>query len=287
MRSRLAEAHGRVAGAHRIGITGAPGTGKSTLTDKLVGAYRQLGKRVAVMAVDPTSPFSGGSLLGDRVRMGSHTADPHVFIRSMSTGGQLGGLNTSTEPVLVLLDAEMYDPIILETVGVGQSEVEVVASADTVVVVVTPGFGDEVQAEKAGLMEVADIFVVNKADLPGAGKASKTIEMMVSIGKERDWTPPILTVSAETGDGVDPLVSALDSHRSYLEASGELSRRRRRRATREIAGVVERALRRNLEYAVEEMADEVMSGESDPWTAAARLRMEILGEGDTDAHSDG
>ncbi|WP_420611777.1 methylmalonyl Co-A mutase-associated GTPase MeaB [Candidatus Spongiisocius sp.] len=272
----LERAHAHATGTLRIGITGPPGSGKSTLTDKLLGVYRRHGRRVAVVAVDPSSPYSGGSLLGDRVRMGSHTGDPGVFIRSMSTRGRLGGLNASAEMVAVLLDAEGYGPIIFETVGVGQSEVEVIDRTDTVVVVVAPGFGDDVQAEKAGLMEVGDVFVVNKADHPGAIKAARTLESMVSMGPAHDWRPPVLLTVAETGEGVDEVVDAIRSHNESMAESGALRARRRARAEAEISRMIERLAGQATEPAVARYSEAVMEGATDPWSAATEIFDSLL-----------
>ena len=267
----LERAHAHATGALRIGITGPPGSGKSTLTDRLLGAYRRDGRRVAVIATDPSSPYSGGSLLGDRVRMGSHAGDPGVFIRSMSTRGRLGGLNASAEMVAVLLDAEGYGPIIFETVGVGQSEVEVTDRTDTVVVVVAPGFGDDIQAEKAGLMEVGDVFVVNKADNPGANRAARTLENMLSMGPSQGWRPPVLLAVAKTGEGVDAVVAAIRSHNESMAESGELRARRRARARAEISRMIERLAAQVAEPAVARYSEAVMAGATDPWSAAEEI----------------
>lgn len=267
----LERAHAHATGALRIGITGPPGSGKSTLTDRLLGIYRGEGCRVAVVATDPSSPYSGGSLLGDRVRMGSHAGDPGVFIRSMSTRGRLGGLNASAEMVAVLLDAEGYEPIIFETVGVGQSEVEVIERTDTVVVVVAPGFGDDIQAEKAGLMEVGDVFVVNKADNPGAIKAARTLENMVSMGPSHGWRPPVLLTVAETGEGVDEVVDAIRSHNESMAESGALRARRRARAKAEISRMIERLAVQVTEPVVARYSEAVMEGTIDPWSAAQEI----------------
>lgn len=275
----LQRAHARAAGAARIGITGPPGSGKSTLTDKLLAAYRRTGSKIAVVAVDPSSPYSGGSLLGDRVRMGSHAGDPGVFIRSMSTGGRLGGLNASAEMVAVLLDAEGFAPVLFETVGVGQSEVEVIERTDTVVVVVAPGFGDGVQAEKAGLMEVGDIFVVNKADYPGAREAAGLLENMVSMSGTREWRPPVLLTVAETGEGVDEVVAAIHAHEQSIVASGQLAELRRARVKAEVLRMVQLLVARRAESAVAVYSDAVMEGTTDPWTAAERI-LESVGLGE-------
>lgn len=264
----LSRASSVARGAARVGVTGPPGVGKSTFTDKLIAAHRAAGRRVAVVAVDPSSPVSGGSLLGDRVRMGTHSADPDVFIRSIASGGRLGGLAPSTESVAVLLDAAGYDPIIFETVGVGQSEVEVAQRADTVVVVTAPGFGDGVQAEKAGLLEVGDVFVVNKGDLPGARDAARLLEAMVAVGGGAGWVPPVLVTVAESGDGVDAVAQAIAEHARHLHRSGEIVLRRAGRARQEIVRTLETAVARRLATKIDAMADEVLRGAIDPWTAA-------------------
>jgi LAO/AO transport system kinase len=216
--------------AYTVGMTGAPGAGKSTLTDKLVGRIRRDGQEVGVLAVDPTSPFTGGAILGDRVRMQDHATDPGVFIRSMATRGHLGGLSLATPQAVRVLDAAGKPWILIETVGVGQVEVEIAGAADTTVVVVTPGWGDGVQANKAGLMEIGDVFVVNKADRPGADKTVTEVTMMMSLVEEHgDWVPPIVKTVASRSEGIDELDAAIVKHYEYLSASGELDRRNRDR----------------------------------------------------------
>src|SRR3954471_12876859 len=221
--------HPRTGRAWSIGITGAPGAGKSTLTDQLVGKLRTTGEGVGVLAVDPTSPFSGGAILGDRVRMQSHTTDGEVFIRSMATRGHLGGLALATPQAVRVLDAVGKAWIVIETVGVGQVEVEIAGHADTTVVVVNPGWGDAVQAAKAGLMEIADVFVVNKADRPGAPDAVRDLAGMLELSGGRAWRPPVLETVGTTGDGVDELFDAITAHRAHLESTGEADTRRRAR----------------------------------------------------------
>lgn len=216
-------------GAYRIGLTGPPGVGKSSLTDRLIRVLRGLGHRVGVVAVDPTSPFTGGALLGDRVRMVDHALDPGVFIRSMGTRGRLGGLARSTKDVLDLLDAAGYDVVIAETVGVGQSELDVVHAVDTVILTLGPAGGDQVQMLKAGIMEIADIFVVNKADLPGADRTVRLVRYMVDLAHRGGWRPPVLAASAWEGRGVEDLWEQILRHRTYLEESGEGRKRRLRR----------------------------------------------------------
>jgi LAO/AO transport system kinase len=199
---------------HVVGLTGLPGAGKSTLVGALIHRYRALDRRVGVVAVDPSSPLTGGAILGDRIRMQEHSSDPGVFIRSMANRGHLGGLAARTAQVVAVIDAAGYDPVLVETVGVGQAEVEVARLAATVVVVVVPGWGDEIQAAKAGLLEVADILVVNKSDKPGADGTVTMLQQMIGMGAHGDWTPPVLTTVATTGEGVDALLEAVELHRS-------------------------------------------------------------------------
>src|SRR5450755_2256166 len=235
--------HPRTGNAWSIGITGAPGAGKSTLTDQLVGRLRATGEEVGVLAVDPTSPFSGGAILGDRVRMQSHTTDPGVFIRSMATRGHLGGLAVATPQAVRVLDAVGKAWIVIETVGVGQVEVEIAGHADTTVVVVNPGWGDSVQTAKAGLMEIADVFVVNKADRPGADETASDLTGMLELSSRRSWRPPIVRTVATTGVGVDELRDALLAHREFLETNGLVEARRRERVRDELRAIVAEQLR--------------------------------------------
>lgn len=224
--------------AYTIGITGAPGAGKSTLTDKLLRRIRRDGDEVGVLAIDPTSPFSGGAILGDRIRMQDHAVDPGVFIRSMATRGHLGGLSLATRQGVRVLDAVGKPWIVIETVGVGQVEVEIVEAADTTVVVLNPGWGDGVQANKAGLLEIADVFVVNKADRDGTGETVRDLEAMLDLGGHPPWRPPIVETVGTTGKGVDELFEAIVAHRLYVESSGELARRRGLRLRDEIRTIV-------------------------------------------------
>jgi LAO/AO transport system kinase len=221
-----------------LGFTGAPGTGKSTLVDSVVSALRGRELAVAVIAVDPNSPYSGGAILGDRVRMQRHALDPRVYIRSMGARGHLGGLSVATREAIRLLGAFGFDWVILETVGVGQSELEVAAIADTTAVVLTPGLGDGVQMIKAGIMEIADVFVVNKADLPGAQKMVQEIRTMQSMGPRHDWRPPIVTAVATSGEGTEDLLDAVGQHRQHLAASGEAGQRADSRLKDEAADLV-------------------------------------------------
>ncbi|WP_300007890.1 methylmalonyl Co-A mutase-associated GTPase MeaB [Pseudonocardia sp.] len=262
--------------AHVVGLTGPPGVGKSTSTSVLVTALRAQGRRVGVLAVDPSSPFSGGALLGDRVRMGQHATDDGVFIRSMATRGRLGGLARATPQALRVLDAAGCDVVLVETVGVGQSEVEVVALADTTVVLLAPGMGDGVQAAKAGILEVADVFVVNKADRDGAAQTARDLKHMMSLGDAGSWTPPVVSTVAARGEGVEELVAALDAHRAHLDASGERERRRIARAESEIEAIALERVRARLAdvrgaTGLVSLAKRVVAGELDPYAAAEEL----------------
>ncbi|MCX4746713.1 methylmalonyl Co-A mutase-associated GTPase MeaB [Kitasatospora sp. NBC_01287] len=265
--------------AYTVGLTGSPGVGKSTSTSALVSAYRRLGKRVAVLAVDPSSPFSGGALLGDRVRMQDHATDPDVFIRSMATRGHLGGLSWAAPQALRVLDAAGCEVILVETVGVGQSEVEVAAQADTTVVLLAPGMGDGIQAAKAGILEIGDLFVVNKADRDGADATARELSHMLGLGEARepgDWRPPIVKTVAARGEGVDEVVEALEKHRAWLEERGELAARRRRRAAQEIEAIALAQLRARIgdlrgDRHLGALAEQVAAGRLDPYGAADEL----------------
>ena len=263
-------------GAYTIGITGAPGAGKSTLTDKLIARIRKDGAEVGVLAIDPSSPFSGGAILGDRVRMQEHALDPGVFIRSMATRGHVGGLALATPQAVRVLDAAGKPWVLIETVGVGQVEIEVAGAADTTVVVVNPGWGDAVQAAKAGLLEVADVFVVNKADRDGTAETVRDLEFMLDLSLESQWRPPIVRTVASRGEGIDELWDALDSHRAFLEADGRLAQRRERRIREELRSIlVERLYERAGAVAegnrFDEAAASVAARSVDPYTAAETL----------------
>ncbi len=264
--------------AHVLGITGPPGVGKSTSTNALVAGMRRAGKRVGVLAIDPSSPFSGGALLGDRVRMGDHALDRDVYIRSMGARGHLGGLAWSTPQAVRVLDAAGCDVVIVETVGVGQSEVEVAGLADTTLVLVAPGMGDGIQAAKAGILEIGDVYVVNKADREGADRTRRELRTMLSMAERREgaWRPPVLRTVASTGEGIDEVLAELDRHATWLEESGELTRRRTLRARHEVEAIALAALRERWGRAdggsdLDHLAARVAAGDLDPYTAADEL----------------
>ena len=260
--------------AHVIGVTGSPGVGKSTTTSALVTAYREQGKRVGVLAVDPSSPFSGGALLGDRVRMQAHATDEGVFIRSMASRGHLGGLAATTPQVLRVLDAAGFDVTIIETVGVGQSEIEIAATADTSLVLLAPGMGDGIQAAKAGILEIGDIFVVNKADRDGADSTVREIRHMLDLGARGGWESPVLKTVASRHEGIAELVADIDRHGVWLVESGEQETRRLRRVQDEISALVLGSVRQRLSSDPQRLssaAQDVLDGATDPYSAAANL----------------
>jgi LAO/AO transport system kinase len=279
-----AEALNPLAGrAQVIGLTGAPGVGKSTLAAALVAGWRRAGRTVGVLAVDPSSPFTGGALLGDRVRMQRHALDDGVYIRSMATRGHLGGLAWATPQAVRVLDAAGCEVVLVETVGVGQAEVEVAGLADTTLVALAPGFGDAVQVAKAGILEVADVFVVNKADRDGAEVVARDLRQMLHLGEARPWQVPVVMTAAERGDGVEQLDQAIAAHLAHLESSGELERRRRRRAAREVEEVALGFLRTELGglgrgEALDELAAQVAAGKLGPYAAADQLLAGVRGE---------
>jgi LAO/AO transport system kinase len=255
----LRELGSHVGRAYVVGLTGPPGAGKSTLADALTRLLRKRGERVGVVAVDPTSPFSGGALLGDRIRLVDHSSDPHVFVRSLATRGSLGGLSEATGQVVRVLDAMGCGVVLLETVGAGQVDVDVAQAADTVVVVAVAGLGDAVQTLKAGILEIADVFAVNKADHPEAERTVAELRAMLRLLPAGGWEPPVVPTVATTGEGVDELLAAVERHRAYQEAGGQLRRRRRERARAEVLKAAERLLREELEGRAAELLDELAS----------------------------
>lgn len=270
--------HPHAGRAVSVGVTGPPGVGKSTLVDALVGLLRQQGRTVGVVAVDPSSPFSGGSLLGDRIRMQQHFVDSGVFIRSVSTRGSLGGLPRITQRLVRLLDAAGHDTVLVETVGVGQAESSVMNATDTVVLVLVPEAGDVIQTMKAGVMEIADIFVVNKADREGATRLVAALRSMLGLApRDEVWQPPVLTTQAHKGQGVDALWQAIQEHRAALERSSRLEERRRQRRRREFLETVQGSLERHLARMVAEdkglgeLLRDVEGGTLDPYAAASRF----------------
>jgi LAO/AO transport system kinase len=271
--------HDEAGTAHTIGVTGPPGAGKSTLTSALVRTIRADGHRVAVLAVDPSSPFTGGAILGDRVRMGDHALDDDVFIRSMASRGHLGGLSLAAPEAVRVLDAVGFAFVVVETVGVGQVEVEVAGETDTTVVVVNPGWGDAVQANKAGLLEVADVFCVNKADRPGAAEARRDLEQMLDMTVGHDWRPPVVDTVATDGVGVDELWAAIRAHQEAAEASGRLAQDRADRVKVELRRILARRLIEQAEARADgdvfdALCAQVVDGRVDPWEAVDRLLAE-------------
>lgn len=264
--------------AQVVGITGSPGVGKSTSTAALVTELRRADKRVGILAVDPSSPFSGGALLGDRVRMQDHALDPEVYIRSMASRGHLGGLSWTTPQAVRVLDAAGCDVILIETVGVGQSEVEIAGLADTTLVLLAPGMGDGIQAAKAGILEIGDLYVINKSDRDGADALRRDLRSMLALAERSEgaWKPPIVKTVASRAEGLDEVVAEIDKHHAWLEESGELERRRTRRARDEIEAIAVTALRARWgdvhgRSELDDLASAVVAGESDPYTAADSL----------------
>ncbi|MCO8272081.1 methylmalonyl Co-A mutase-associated GTPase MeaB [Actinoplanes sp. TRM 88003] len=264
--------------AQVVGLTGSPGVGKSTTTNELVRALRATGKRVGVLAVDPSSPFTGGAILGDRIRMQDHTTDPGVYIRSMSSRGQLGGLSATTPQAVRVLEGAGCDVILVETVGVGQAEVEIASLADTTLVLLAPGMGDAIQAVKAGVLEVADVFVINKADRPGADATYRDIQGMLGLGERApgDWRPLVVRATAVQGEGIDDIVAAIDKHRAWMEKGDALQLSRERRAAVEVEAIALGTLRARIGdlregTALSTLAAAVARGEIDPYAAADEL----------------
>jgi LAO/AO transport system kinase len=269
--------------AHIIGVTGPPGSGKSTLVDKLIAEFRNQNLRVGVVAVDPSSPFTGGALLGDRIRMNRFASDIQVFIRSMGSRGSLGGLAWATQDVVHILDAFGKDIIIVETVGVGQAEVDIIRLAETVVLLSVPGLGDDIQTIKAGVMEIGNIFVVNKADLDGADRRYTELQTALNFDRTKEeWQPPILKVISTTGEGVPELVEAIQNHHKHLTESGEIKENRFRRCCAQLETIVEHSFLRKLFVDPEErkiflkLVDEVNARKTDPYTAAERLILRLI-----------
>jgi LAO/AO transport system kinase len=277
----LSELYPHTGTAFVVGVTGPPGAGKSSLVDRLLTILRKQDLSVAVIAVDPTSPFSGGAILGDRIRMQEHALDKEIFIRSMGTRGSLGGLSRATKDVLQVFDAFGKDVILIETVGVGQSEVDIIKYADTTMVILTPAGGDGIQAMKAGIMEIADIFVVNKADMAGADRTCTEISMMLDLSGAKQWRPPIVRTSTLDGSGINEMFAAIEKHRLFLEESGQLQKVREGRIRRDVLDLIEDKLKNTVWAQVcgsenfELTVSRIMSREMDPYTAANQLLSSI------------
>lgn len=270
--------------AHLIGVTGSPGVGKSTLVDALVTEARKDDKKVAVLAIDPSSPFTGGAILGDRIRMQDHTLDPKVFIRSMANRGHTGGVSLATYDSIRMLEAFGFDIIIIETVGVGQSELAIAQTADTTILVLMPGSGDDIQAIKSGIMEIGDIFVVNKGDLPGANKSATEIIASLELSHHpSSWAPPVLVAISESGEGVDKIWSAVKDHREFLEEGDILIERRKNKVKTELSEIVAELARNNLEQSLEKSSEirdalsDVVARKMDPHTAAETIVKKLFG----------
>ncbi len=259
--------------AWTTGVTGTPGAGKSTLVSGVIPLLVGEGQRLAVVAVDPSSPFTGGAILGDRIRMAAHDGDPRVYIRSVANRGSLGGIAETTPAIVATLDGLGFYEVLVETVGIGQSEVEIATAADTTVVVVSPGWGDAIQTSKAGFLEVADIFVVNKADREGAEHAATDLEAMLAMGQKTEWRPPVVQTVAPDGDGLGDLVAAIGDHREYLVHSGDLGRRRLDRAAHQLAAAVKQQIESATSQSTdsEDIVSQIAGHQLDPWSAASSL----------------
>ncbi|MGB9781049.1 MAG: methylmalonyl Co-A mutase-associated GTPase MeaB [Caldanaerobacter sp.] len=271
----------RSGNAYVVGITGPPGVGKSTLTDKIVKKLAEEGKKIGIIAVDPTSPFTGGSILGDRIRMQDLTLYPNVYIRSMGTRGHLGGLSKGTYMAVAILDIAGMDYVFVETVGVGQSEVDIIKIADTVVMVLAPGLGDDIQAIKAGIMEIADIFVVNKSDREGADKTVLELNMMLDLDMPKEWRPPVVKAVAQEGKGINEVLEKIYFHKEYLISSGKLQEKRKNRIKMEITESVKNKLMKDVfkkigDEEFDQKIQKIMAKEIDPYTVAEALYRQIL-----------
>jgi len=266
--------------ARIVGVTGPPGAGKSTLVDRLARLARERGDTVGILAVDPTSPFSGGAILGDRVRMQAHYTDPHVFIRSMATRGAMGGLARATHDAIDVLDAAAFDWILVETVGVGQDEVDVVRTVDTVILVTLPGLGDDIQAIKAGILEIADLFVINKADREGTQRTWRDLKMMLGLADVEGWEPPILRTVASRGEGVQEVMDAILRHIRWLSESGELERRRRAHLRQRVEAILQRRVLADAQRVADlgQVVEAAYKARRDPYQVAEHLYGEVVRE---------